>query len=175
MRMPRRVLIVAAIALIAVAPASAQYQARYGVMGCGGGRMASVNNSFMGTTGQPGIGPMGGPDYSTEIGFWYMPGWVLTGIVDEENLVPVSFGFGQCHPNPFNPVTTLGFAVPRRARVEIRVFDVAGREVMTLIDREIDPGYHQAALDGAGLPSGVYFARMVSGEFVETRKMVLLK
>ena len=118
---------------------------------------------------------MGSSGYSGGLGFWYAPGWLLTGIRDEEGAVPSCFGFDGSYPNPFNPVAALGLAVPSRTRVDIRVYDVSGREVAILVSREFEHGYHYAFLDGSGLSSGVCFARMVCEGFFATRKMVLLK
>ena len=72
-------------------------------------------------------------------------------------------------------MTSFRFAVPKDARVTVKLYNVTGREVRTLADDEFEPGRHTAVLDATGLSSGVYFCRMVSGRFVETRKLVLLK
>ncbi len=174
--MRQRVLtiLVVASALAVTLPAAGQIQMPYSVVGSGGEKMTGAGNIMHGTVGQSCIGVVSGPSNITEIGFWYRPGWILTGI-EGEDVAPVRFQLEQNHPNPFNPVTTIKFAVPERARVEVKVYDVAGREVKTLVDRDMEPGHHAAVLDASGLPSGVYFARMVAGRYVETRKMVLLK
>jgi hypothetical protein len=167
-------LLVVGTALAVAGVAAGQIQMPYSVVGSGGEKMMGAGNIMHGTVGQACIGVVSGPSNITEIGFWYRPGWILTGI-DGEDVVPARFQLEQNHPNPFNPVTTIKFAVPERARVEVKVYDVAGREVTTLVNREMEPGFHTAVLDASGLPSGVYFARMVAGRYVETRKMVLLK
>ena len=100
------------------------------------------------------------------------PGWILTGVDD---VFPTAFWFGHGYPNPFNPTARVRFAVPSPARVRIALYNIAGREVRVLLDEETEPGYHTVAVDAEGLPSGVYFCRMVSGAFVEDRKLVLLK
>ncbi len=146
----------------------------HSVVGRGGCRMSGANNTGHVTVGQTCIGVVSGPNTTHEIGFWYVLGHPYGDAV-EEGLLPVRNWFGQNYPNPFNPVTTLEFAVVARTHVEMKVYDVAGREVATLVDRELDAGHHRTVLDGVGLPSGVYFVRMVAGEFIETRKLVLLK
>ena len=160
------------VALAACAPAVAQFAIPMSVVGSGGGVTSGGSFSLVGTVGQPAIGVASGPANINEIGFWYMPGWILTGV---EEVLPTRFALGQNHPNPFNPVTTLGYSVKEKTRVTIRLYDVAGREVATLVDEVSEPGFRETVLDAGGLSSGVYFARMVAGRFVETRKLVLLK
>jgi len=162
----------AALALVAM-PAGAQYQINESVIGSGGGSASGGSYSIVGTVGQPAIGVTSGGSYINEIGFWYQPGWVLTGV--EEELFPTRFSLGQNFPNPFNPVTTFRFAVPRTARVTVTLYDVAGRVVRTLADDTYDPGYHTLPLSADGLASGVYFCRMSSEDFSETTKLLLLK
>ena len=163
-----------AIALLTTVHGAAQIQMPYSVVGSGAAATSGPDNAVRGTVGQAAIGIVGGPSNITEIGFWYRPGWILTGVADGD-VLPTRYWLGQNHPNPFNPVTTLSFSILERTRVELRVYDVTGRKVRTLVERELDPGYHRATFDAHGLPSGVYFARMTAGSFAETRKLVLLK
>jgi len=78
-------------------------------------------------------------------------------------------------PNPFNPSTTLSFTLPRQARARLAVYDVLGREVRVLADEDFTAGEHRILFDGSNLPSGLYFARLQSEEFVSTQKLLLLK
>ncbi|MBN1998440.1 T9SS type A sorting domain-containing protein, partial [candidate division KSB1 bacterium] len=89
--------------------------------------------------------------------------------------IPNQFGLLPNFPNPFNPVTTLPYNVARDTHVSLKIYDVAGHEVATLVD-----GYHNAGTftrtwNAVGLPSGVYFCRMTAGEFQDVRRMILLK
>ena len=165
-------LAVLAVFVLAV-PASGQYQISSSVIGSGGGSASGGSYSLLGTVGQPAIGVVSGESYVNEIGFWYQPGWILTGIEDEA--VPTRFSFGQNFPNPFNPVTTFRFAVPKVGRVTLTLYDVTGRVVRTLVNEDYEPGYHTVTLSADGLASGVYFCRMASESFTETRKLLLLK
>ena len=166
-------LLAAVLLLCACVPASAQYDISPSVIGSGGGSSSGGSYQILGTVGQPAIGVASGGSYLNEIGFWYQPGWILTGVEDE--LLPTRFSLGQNFPNPFNPVTTFRFGVPRTARVTVTVYDVAGRVVRELADDEYEPGYYSLPLDANGLASGVYFCRMVSEDFTESRKLLLLK
>jgi hypothetical protein len=78
-------------------------------------------------------------------------------------------------PNPFNPSTTISFSLPREAQTHIAVFDILGREVAVLANDKFAIGEHHVTFDGAALPSGIYFARLQSGAFTETRKLLLLR
>ncbi len=90
-------------------------------------------------------------------------------------LPPVSYVLHANYPNPFNPTTTIRYDVKQTAHVSVKVFNLLGREVTTLIHERIPAGSHTVSWDATGLPSGIYFCQMEAGDFVQTRKMVLLK
>ncbi|HEY3295177.1 MAG TPA: T9SS type A sorting domain-containing protein [bacterium] len=81
----------------------------------------------------------------------------------------------SAYPNPFNPGTTLSFALSKAGRTSIVVYDITGREVQTLINETLTAGEHTLPFDGSALPSGIYFARVNSGESIATQKLLLLK
>ena len=89
--------------------------------------------------------------------------------------IPREFGIDQNYPNPFNPATNIRYAVPEAAHVTIRVYNVTGQLVATLVNESRDPGYHNVAFDGTHLASGVYIYRMQAGDFVKTQKLMLIK
>jgi len=173
--MRREYVLALVLALLAVTlTAQGQYTVAQSVVSCGGGEVSSEANRMIGSVGQGVIGVVSSEQYTAEIGFWYQPGWILTGVPGGEELTPV-FMLSQNRPNPFNPVTTIEFGVEQRTRVTVRLYDVRGREVRTLVDEERDPGLHSVVLNAAGLASGVYMCRMEAGTFVAERKLVLLK
>ncbi|MCR4416814.1 MAG: choice-of-anchor D domain-containing protein [Ignavibacteria bacterium] len=90
-------------------------------------------------------------------------------------IIPERTELYQNYPNPFNPVTKICFSLSQRSQVTLKIFDVLGREVMTLVDGELNPGVHSVVFDATGLSSGVYFYQMQTGSFIETRKLTLLK
>ena len=90
-------------------------------------------------------------------------------------IVPVVFSLSQAYPNPFNPVTTLSFAIPVDSEVSLSVYNLQGREVSTLISGYIEAGYHSLVWNANQYSSGVYFVKMVAGEFVNTQKLMLIK
>jgi len=89
--------------------------------------------------------------------------------------VPLDFGLYANYPNPFNPATTIHYDVKETGLVSLKVFDLLGREVVTLVNGKMATGSHTIVWDATGLPSGVYLCRMEAERFTETRKMVLVK
>ena len=88
--------------------------------------------------------------------------------------IPAEFALDQNFPNPFNPSTTIRFALPKSDFVTLSVFDLLGREVATLLSEELNPGYYKIVWK-ANVPSGVYLYRVHAGGFIQTKKMILLK
>ncbi len=88
---------------------------------------------------------------------------------------PGGFALEDCFPNPFNPSTTIRFSIPLKSLVSLKIFDVLGREVETLLEGELQAGIHLVKWSAPSVPSGTYFYRLQAGEFVQTRKMLLLK
>ncbi len=88
--------------------------------------------------------------------------------------IPKSFGLFQNYPNPFNPGTTIKYELPRTSHVTLTVYDLLGKEVATLVNAVQEPGYKSVEWNAVGVASGVYFYRLRAGEFVQTRKLLLL-
>lgn len=112
------------------------------------------------------------------IAYTFYPADTVTASAGEgphEGSVPEGFQLSQNYPNPFNPVTEIRFQVPERARVTLRVYDLVGNEVSTLVDDEKSAGSYTVVYNGSGLASGVYFYRLQAGAFVQTKRMHLIK
>ena len=91
-------------------------------------------------------------------------------------LQPKDYILYQNYPNPFNPVTSIRFAIPEIVNVELKIFDILGREVKSLINNETrTPGYYEVQFDAGNLTSGVYFYRISAGKYKGVRKMILLR
>jgi hypothetical protein len=105
--------------------------------------------------------------------------WVTTSPteikIEKGNSEPFSFSLKQNFPNPFNPSTTISFTLAKRSFVILKVYDILGREVETLINGEMQAGNHNQLWNAANLSSGIYFYRLQAGLFTETKKLVLLK
>ena len=81
----------------------------------------------------------------------------------------------QNYPNPFNPITFIKYQIPELSFITIKVFDISGKEVRTLLSEVSPAGSYQIEFRAKELPSGIYFYHLEAGDFIETRKMVLLK
>ncbi len=95
--------------------------------------------------------------------------------VEAEVNGPLSFELEQNYPNPFNPSTKINFRITKRSNVSLKVFNLLGSEIAKLVKGEIEAGEYEISFDASVLPSGVYFYKLQTGDFVETKKMMLLK
>ncbi len=91
------------------------------------------------------------------------------------NNVPKSFNLSQNYPNPFNPITKIKYQIPEISFVTLKVYDVLGNEIVVLVNEEKPAGEYQVEFDATGLSSGIYFYKIQTGSFIETKKMILMK
>jgi len=115
---------------------------------------------------------------------WHILPWVfnvqlaienITIDTEHEKNLPTSAHVSQNYPNPFNPTTTIQYELPQRSDVQITIYDLLGREVTTLVSGRQDAGYKSVQWNANDVPSGMYFYQIRTGEYVQTRKMVVLK
>lgn len=99
----------------------------------------------------------------------------ITSINNISETLPKNFILMQNYPNPFNPTTTIDYSIPKESFVTIKVYDMLGREVATLINEEKNAGEYSVKFNGSILASGVYLYRMKAGNFIQTKKMILMK
>lgn len=95
--------------------------------------------------------------------------------VEKTEEVPASYSLSEAYPNPFNPVATFNYSLTRDGDVRVKVFDMAGREVQTIVSGDQKAGSYRAAINMTGRPSGLYLLRMQAGSFDASRKLVLVK
>ncbi|MCW8818106.1 MAG: T9SS type A sorting domain-containing protein, partial [Ignavibacteriaceae bacterium] len=100
---------------------------------------------------------------------------ILSSLEEKLPGIPSEFGLTQNYPNPFNPVTFIKYEVPKTSPVLIKIYDITGREVAVLVNEVREPGIYQVSFDSKNLASGVYFYKMVAGDFTSVKKMNLLK
>jgi hypothetical protein len=160
--------------LLLMSPAQAQIEMPRSVLAGGGGDMAG-SHVLRCTVGQPALGSVSDGDLLLESGFWSLVFATWTPVEEAPPGAPAASWLGQNHPNPFNPVTVIPFGVPRESQVRIALYDVEGRFLDTLAEARYPAGNHTLRVDASRWASGVYFYRMRAGEFVETRKLILLK
>jgi subtilisin family serine protease len=89
--------------------------------------------------------------------------------------LPSKFALSQNYPNPFNPVTKIDYDLPKDSKVKISVYDASGREISVLVNDNLKAGFYTADFNGSNFASGIYFYRIVSGNFIETKKALLIK
>ncbi len=95
--------------------------------------------------------------------------------LSREFIIPEEFSLGEAYPNPFNPTTALSFAIPIDSKVSLSIYNLQGREVSTLIDANMEAGYHSAVWNASSHASGMYFVKMHAGNYISTQKLMLVK
>jgi hypothetical protein len=114
---------------------------------------------------------------------WRRELWEITGMQNTNTEIPSKYSLSQNYPNPFNPVTKIKFDIKKEFRsqsawaeeVKLSIYDILGRKIKDLVNENLQPGSYEVTFDGSNLPSGVYFYQLRVGDFVQTRKLVLLK
>jgi hypothetical protein len=99
----------------------------------------------------------------------------ITAVKKENSGLPSSFSLSQNYPNPFNPSTTINFSIPHSGQVTLKVYDLLGREVTTLVNEELKFGNYSTKFEASSLASGIYVYRLTAKNFTATKKMVLVK
>jgi hypothetical protein len=140
--------------------------------------MTSVNYSFISKNGaQVNVNAVSSnPPNSGMIsvdGTTYYDGLVSS--VEQINEIPNDFTLYQNYPNPFNPTTNIEYSIPEASFVDLKVYDVLGNEVATLVNEEQTAGVYKADFSGSDLASGLYIAKITAGNYTNTIKMSLLK
>jgi hypothetical protein len=149
------------------------------VVGNAGNHGTSSTQWLRATLGQPQpIGRSIGQNFRLEAGFWPTVLPQLLSAVGEQ--LPMIHGFKQIYPNPFNPSITISYGVADPARVSLVIYDLKGQRVRVLIQEHSPPGWYKAVWNGRNdlgrpMSSGVYFCRLVIGNFKEVKKMTLLQ
>ncbi len=118
-------------------------------------------------------GPLGGSSDNAWLDHFKLTGKGFGGVA------PLSFELQQNFPNPFNPLTEIGFSLPSNSNVNIKIYDTSGKEILTLVNGFYERGKYSVSLDGNNLSSGIYFYKMTAtngaGSFTDTRKLELIK
>ena len=141
---------------------------------------SSTNYKCCGSVTQSVAGKVAGDNYCAYAGFW-TPWLEATDVEGEEEMeVPREFSLSQNYPNPFNPHTVIAYALPKESHVKITVYNILGQKVRILKD-EIEEGGHKRVVwdgrDNSGneVTSGIYFYKIVAGNFVKAKKMMMVK
>ncbi len=123
--------------------------------------------------------PLGGTPYGP---VWKGPVTVSSSAVDESDFgsIPTTFELEQNFPNPFNPTTSIKFGLPTKSHVSVKIYNLLGQEIATLVDEELTAGTHTTEWNGrdksnSEVASGIYFYKLIAGDYVDTKKMMLIK
>lgn len=100
---------------------------------------------------------------------------ISTILVGVNNIIPLEYALYQNYPNPFNPVTIIDYSIKERTQVYISIINIIGEEAAVLVNSEKESGYYRINFDASNLPSGVYFYRLKAGDFIQSKKMILMK
>jgi len=148
----------------------------YGIQNVDSSVTVNAENNWWGDPGGPGgEGPASGDEVSKWVD--YDP-WLTepSGVTEAESQVsPVQFILSQNYPNPFNPVTTIKYTLPRDCQVKLTIYNNLGQKVASLVDGKQKAGYKTARWDASSFSAGIYFYRLQAGDYLQTRKMILLK
>ena len=110
-----------------------------------------------------------------DIPTWETNGVFVLGRLAEMLPLPETFSMGNAYPNPFNPTTTIKFSLPIETKMSIDVYDIKGRFIETLIERNMLSGYHSIIWNASSYSSGIYFIKMQAGSYIRTQKLMLVK
>ncbi len=137
----------------------------------------SASYRLTGTLGEPFAGRAASSSFIVTLGFWATvpPEMPAPTAIETIDAVPKRFSLDQNYPNPFNPATRIRYALPEPAAARLTIYDVLGREVSLLVDRQQAAGTYEVTFEAGDLPSGVYFYRLETGPFSEIRQMLLVK
>jgi hypothetical protein len=158
------------------------YQLRNDVIDDGGRKMVSSGYVLRGSFGQSTVGKISGANYTAYIGFWhpYPSGPGVEERLSRRLAVPKVFSLSQNYPNPVAKATIIKYTLPIGANVVLSVYNSAGQKTQTLVCTDQAPGYYEVIWDLTGIPgerlsNGVYFCRMSAADFLQTRKMMILR
>jgi|GEM_PF-6577441 len=113
-------------------------------------------------------------NFNKEMDIEYVGGWVSITDVDE-NQIPLKFALAQNYPNPFNPATTIRYEIPEESHVVLTIYNMLGEKVSTLVNETMKPGYYNIQWNAVNCASGIYYYSVVTKEFSQTKKMILLR
>ncbi|MBN2009749.1 T9SS type A sorting domain-containing protein [candidate division KSB1 bacterium] len=153
----------------------AQVKINQSVFSNGAAVVSNGTHKIIGTVGQPIIGTSASDSHVLLAGFWYQNIDFYTEIKSIDADLPLKFHLDQNFPNPFNPSTMIQFTLPKNAHVVLKLYDLVGREVTTLVDEDREAGVHQVTFEAGELPSGIYLYRIQADGYVSIRKLTLLK
>jgi hypothetical protein len=162
--------------IIPICSLHAQYEIGAWVVGSGGGESSNDSHMVISALGQPLTGIKQNNSFLVQSGFMYVASAsIITSVEQRDDYISTKFNLEQNFPNPFNPSTTIGFSIPERTSVSLDLYNALGQRVAGIINDEVSAGTHEVTFDASHLPNGVYIYRLRAGDYVESKKLLLLK
>jgi hypothetical protein len=153
----------------------AQYVVQNSVFGNGGTVITNEKYQINSTTGQTVVDTVSSTNNSLKLGFWYSSGDLITKIEQISDVLPETFWLGQNYPNPFNSRTKIHYAIKHESKVVLKLFNIMGQEVKTILDHHHMPGQYEIEFNAGEFTSGIYFYRIYTENFSSLKKMVILE
>lgn len=153
----------------------AQVKVSKSVFSNGASHSSVISKHSKSIVGQTLVGQTTNAVTTVNAGYLYNKGKLIKDYENQINQVPEKFELKQNYPNPFNPVTTIEFAIPKQTLVNLTIFDIHGRKVLTLVNETLISGSYKIRFDAKDYGSGVYFYRIQTDEFVDIKKLILIK
>lgn len=146
------------------------------VIANGGATISNQTNRIVGTVGQSLVGRSNNQTNIVKGGFWEQAVKLITSVeVIDGKVLPTEFHLFQNYPNPFNPTTKIQYSIPNSSNVVLKIYDVLGKEVATLVDEYKSARSYEVEFYADGIASGVYFYKLQASSFGSIKKMILLR
>jgi len=169
-------ILVAALSVVVSCSCAQQARVSWSAFTMGFAAASSSGQTVRAVAGQPFVGMTQGTGHRIQSGFLADTlFWKTIVGVQGEPVLPTAYALRQNYPNPFNPGTTIELDVPGSGFVSLKVYDMLGREVATLVNEQRTPGRYSIRWNAEGVASGVYFYRLRVNTFVDTKKLVVLR
>jgi Secretion system C-terminal sorting domain len=139
------------------------------------GISGSTNSITITSAGQSFAGTSSNGGSKVISGFLAYTSSNVTGVSDEKEIIPTVYKLNQNYPNPFNPSTIINYQIPEEGFVKLKVYDILGREVRTLVNESKPAGSYNIPFDASDLASGMYIYRLIASNYISTKKMLLIK
>jgi hypothetical protein len=139
------------------------------------GNSGTPSAKLITSAGEPFVGLSGNGNTRVISGFLTFSQTQITGLKNEPGLIPIVWKLEQNFPNPFNPSTTINYQISKPGLVTLKIYDILGREIATLINENKVAGFYEINFDASKLASGIYIYQLKSNNFVSSKKMILLK
>jgi hypothetical protein len=167
--------LIALFFILATRMTYSQEQIPYSVFSSMGGMQSNTENMIFSTLGESLIGTASNSSNQLLSGFWSVYKQNVVTAIEDEETIPMEFKLEQNYPNPFNPSTRIRFSVSEKSNVVLKVFDILGSEVATLVNKDMDIGRYEVEFRADNYSSGIYIYKITAYNFVSTKKMILIK